>query len=790
MKLCSLNAINQDDFGLVGGKAKGLFLLSECGLNIASGFVATQIDSEISIQSAADHYAASGLSKVAVRSSASAEDGADFSSAGQYDTVLNVTGKSAVKKAIKQCVASLHNVTAQSYSGFFSDAKSDKMSVIVQEMIDADISGVCFTQHEGDDNIAHIEAVEGLGEKLVSGQVTAHTYIVPKSAFIADGDDLLSSDMLGKIAREASNASQQLGYPLDTEWAISDSVLYWLQARPITVSETIDAFELDTQYMPDDNILTKCNVGEMLPGAVTPLSLSTSVYSIDFGIRKMIKYAGAIKDYSELPQGGGIASVGNTLFINITSAQRIIDHIYGSNRDGVAISICGRILEDVPEQPMPKVNPLIRVNNTRKYFTMLLGAKKACKKLGKLADNFWIEQKQDASAQYDEIEQNLPLMDEGFWLHYISSAHSGAMSSALFFILLDEGMSAESANTTIAGVLEDIEGIESVDILRSLRGVAKALVQENPQAQDYTAGELAEYIKVCEGDSAYALEHFMKRHGHRAIREAEMRSKSWHMDEVALCSFLKSIIASGGKETAKTKMSDQNIEALLSSRKGALKQIIKYLVGQARKGVVNREFTKSKSIKVLDRFKSAYHHLAKLLVAENLLPDEDAVFFLTHDELGSLINDGESSLVKKAIARRRVLEEQKQMKFDEICIGKPKPVTPDFSNMEGASVLLGSSISRGKAVGKARVVTCVSDADELQKGEIMVAAFTDIGWSPYYSMIGALVTEVGSSLSHGAVVAREYALPLVAGIPFATQRIKTGDMLSVDGTTGEVAIIG
>jgi len=72
----------------------------------------------------------------------------------------------------------------------------------------------------------------------------------------------------------------------------------------------------------------------------------------------------------------------------------------------------------------------------------------------------------------------------------------------------------------------------------------------------------------------------------------------------------------------------------------------------------------------------------------------------------------------------------------------------------------------------------------------MVAAFTDIGWSPYYSMIGALVTEVGSALSHGAVVAREYALPLVANIPFATQRIKTGDTLSVDGTTGEVAIIG
>jgi len=428
MKIYSLDAINQDEIGLVGGKAKGLFLLSECGLKIASGFVAVQVDSEISIQSAADHYAAGGFKTVAVRSSASAEDGADFSSAGQYDTVLNVIGKPAVKKAIKQCVDSLFGVTAQSYSDHFADAKSDKMSVIVQEMIDADISGVCFTQHNDDENFAHIEAVAGLGEKLVSGQASAHTYIVPKSTFIADGDDLMSVAMISKIAREASDAAQQLGYPLDTEWAISGGTLYWLQARPITVSETVDPFELDTQYMPDDNVLTTCNVGEMLPGAVTPLSLSTSVYSIDFGIRKMIKYAGAIKDYSELPPGGGIASVGNTLFINLTSAERIIDHIYGSNRDGVAISICGRILEDTPEQPVPKVNPLIRANNTRKYFTMLLGAKKACKKLGKLADTFWIDQKQDAAAQYDAIAKDLPVMDEGFWLHYISSSHSGAQA--------------------------------------------------------------------------------------------------------------------------------------------------------------------------------------------------------------------------------------------------------------------------------------------------------------------------------------------------------------------------
>ena len=129
-----------------------------------------------------------------------------------------------------------------------------------------------------------------------------------------------------------------------------------------------------------------------------------------------------------------------------------------------------------------------------------------------------------------------------------------------------------------------------------------------------------------------------------------------------------------------------------------------------------------------------------------------------------------------------------QLKFEEINIGRPRPKEEeDF--IEGQGVLVGTSISRGKATGRARVVRSVEDANQLEKGEIMVAAFTDIGWSPYYSMIGALVTEVGSTLSHGAVVAREFALPLVSNIPLATKKIKTGDTISVDGTSGKVAII-
>ena len=95
------------------------------------------------------------------------------------------------------------------------------MSVIVQQMVDAEVSGVCFTQHGDDENTIHIEAVEGLGENLVSGKTAAREYLIDKYNMQVKGDELLKADMLSKIAAEACLASERLGFALDTEWAVS-----------------------------------------------------------------------------------------------------------------------------------------------------------------------------------------------------------------------------------------------------------------------------------------------------------------------------------------------------------------------------------------------------------------------------------------------------------------------------------------------------------------------------------------------------------------------------------------
>lgn len=100
----------------------------------------------------------------------------------------------------------------------------------------------------------------------------------------------------------------------------------------------------------------------------------------------------------------------------------------------------------------------------------------------------------------------------------------------------------------------------------------------------------------------------------------------------------------------------------------------------------------------------------------------------------------------------------------------------------------GTPVGRGSFIGKARVVTTLEEANKIEKGDVLVVPFTDIGWSPYFPLLGGLVTELGGLISHGAVVAREYGLPCVVGCKQATRKIKTGDLVSIDGKTGQVLV--
>ena len=169
------------------------------------------------------------------------------------------------------------------------------------------------------------------------------------------------------------------------------------------------------------------------------------------------------------------------------------------------------------------------------------------------------------------------------------------------------------------------------------------------------------------------------------------------------------------------------------------------------------------------------------------------MFFFTHDELLRFVQnpslEEDAHWRAKASNRRTALDFQNQMDFDEICVGPPVPIDRRLRTASGDNAIVGRPVSRGVVEGLARVAFSVEEAAGLQPGEILVAPITDVGWTPYFSMIAGLVTDVGSAVSHGAVIAREYGLPAIVNTRTATRIINTGDRIRLDADTGTVTLL-
>jgi pyruvate,water dikinase len=220
----------------------------------------------------------------------------------------------------------------------------------------------------------------------------------------------------------------------------------------------------------------------------------------------------------------------------------------------------------------------------------------------------------------------------------------------------------------------------------------------------------------------------------------------------------------------------------------ALSRGLRWILPKAHNAIRRREHTKSQLVELAHRFKQAFRQLGERMVGEGLLPDADLVCFFSTSELSSFIAAPSASAVEHALARRVALDYQQQFEFAEISVGMPQPLEPQPVDISDG-VLQGRPASRGVVEGIVRVAHTLQEAALLEPGEILVTPITDIGWTPYFSLIGGLVTDLGSSVSHGAVIAREYGLPCVVNAREATRFLQTGYRVRLDGDTGSVTLL-
>lgn len=768
----------------VGGKAEGLAWLSRNGFDVPPGFVIVGATTDALPEDLATHYDRIGGGKVAVRSSATGEDSEVASFAGQYETILDVEGLDALEEAVMRCVRSTDSARAASYRSAQLDDASVVMNVVVQVMVDARAAGVIFTVDPVSarrDRMV-IDAVRGLGEALVSGEATPDHWLLDRSGAVVHEDiqgnlASISEAELSTLHEGAARAARTHGSPLDMEWAIGgDGRLHWLQARPVTNLPS-DPNELDTAP-PKNAVYTWANIGEMMPGAVTPLTYSVTARGIDIGMQRMYRHIG-----SEVPETEGLRYVAmffGHLFLDLRTLAELSADVAGSTKKQMCLALCGRDVEEV-EEPEP-ASRWRRGSNGVRYFRMLTAAKRHGRSLDALKESLTLPTASGFADYYRSIDETLPAVWRAYELHLMSSAAAGALSPILLGIVAKGGEPTSEHHAEVAEMLSGASNVESADIAEGAERIIDRLVS-HPEAQSAFESASPEdalrFIRSPEsGEAGREFAAYLKRHGHRAVRELEMRQRGWADDPSPVIASLQSGLRARRHSGPRTRQVRDPSEI-----RRAHPMLSRWLP-VAHGAVRCREHTKSGLVAVTTHFKRAYRALGSMLATAGVLPDEDAVFFLTHEEIGRLV-EGETALADLAASRRRTTPHQMPLRFEEVFLGRPEPIAQARSSDD--ATLVGRPVSRGKVTGRARVVRTLAEAAALEAGEILIAPITDVGWTPYFSLIAGLATDVGSAVSHGAVVAREYGLPAVVNLRIATTQFKTGDLVVLDGDRGTLA---
>ena len=771
----------------IGGKASGLVGLIGCGLKVPPGFVVVgaapgQLPADLE-----DCYQrVTGGGSVAVRSSAQGEDSASASFAGQYQTLLGVQGVEALAEAVECCLLSARSARVLAYRRERELEGGPRMSVIVQRMVEARAAGVLFTADPvtGRRDRFIVDAVRGAGEALVSGLATPDHYQLSLDGTLLSwdlsGDEpILSVEELQGLCQGAARAVGTLGRPLDLEWAIGlDGELHWLQARPITALPA-DPRALDTAHHPA-HVYTRGNIGECMPGALTPLSLSTVWTANDYGMQRMQERCGlreaSVKDFRVT-----LVHFGH-LFIDLHELGRTSTHLCGATDQTLGLAICGRVVDELDTGPR---RPLaLRLVNTARYLHFLLSGERARKTLERAAVALRIPEETRPAAMFAAIDERLPVLFDAFEHHLASSAGSGALEPALLGALARGGIPTSEHHAELAAMLAACSehDVESATIVGGIERLVEAIATFPDAAAGFVGVGPDQAWRWLRADAARAalLDAFLEQHGHRCLRELELREKEWRVDPQPLVESLQ--VAVGARLRGPRAARPVAGPATAAPPRG-----MGWLVRLAQSGVRRRERTKSLLVTIVTTFKAAYRQLGALLADEGRLPEADAVFFLTHEELGRLVGEpeGDDRWRELVAQRRQALAYQTRLHFPDVFVGSAPPLPPE-PPVDGTKVLLGKPVSRGRVVGVARVACSLREAAALEQGEILITPVTDIGWTPYFSIIGGLATDVGSSVSHGAVVAREYGLPAVVDLRVATQVFRTGDRVVLDGDTGTI----
>lgn len=791
-----------DVVGAVTADRPGAAAATELG----EAFATADLDPEL-VGAIADAYAILGGGPVAVRSSATAEDLAEASFAGQQDTYLNVVGVDEVVSAVRDCWASLWTDRAIWYRARHGVAEVS-LAVVVQRLVPADSAGVMFTANPANGRTEEtvITAAWGLGEAVVSGLVDADTVVVDAGAgqvlgsVVADkairidpassrtttsptGAEghaavLTDADAI-RLAQLGARIQEHFGAPQDIEWARAGRDFAIVQSRPITALPERVGDVPDDWPVPRKGLYFRASITEQLPDPLTPLFADLMATAVPAGLNRMLS--------EFLP--------GRTFDVGFPTINGYGFYRYTSGDMGVMLRTTpalvrlltadrGAFVEERWRRRLVEYRAEVDAENA--VDPALTPASDLLSAVARLTDA--------VGYYYTAVQTIIPLasLAELTWTGvYTTMLKRDDDPPAETFLLGydSEPIRAERSLYDVARWVREQPGLAAV----LADPDADALADAPPDEVDPTV-----WRQWRERFAAHLAEH-----GH-TLYNLDFVNPVPADDPAPILQALRFDLVEDAPNPyarqAEAAAERNNASAgLLTRLHGRREKRVRGLLEWAQHTGPLREDALAAMGLYLPPARRLLRELGARLVGAGALAEVMDVCWLTLDEArgaASVLDGGDDlpSDLRERVAQRKVTARGQRLATPPQYLPRNRAMDsmewmfPARAGGAKDGVLTGTAGSGGVVTAPARVLAGPGDFASFEPGEVLVASITTPAYTPLFAMAAGVVTDIGGVLSHGSIVAREYGIPAVLGTGSATKLIRTGDEITVDGAAGTVRL--
>lgn len=735
--------------------------------------------------------------KYAVRSSGLKEDLNNFSFAGQYDTFLNVTGINEITDAVISCYKSMFTPVILSYLIDNCIPTDDlKMAVVIQEMVNSELSGIAFTVNPatGNDKTVVIELAKGLGEEIVSGRVVPEQYEYNwyEDEYIYIGNNRLADrGLLDTMVNTFLQIQIFFGYPCDIEFAVAEGNLYILQTRAIT---KIKYSEITDMWSTAD-----FKDGGVSAYVCTPYMWSLYEYIWEYTLRKFILDSKLLPK-KDIPKKLGDMFFGRPYW-NLTTVKKAMSGIPGykerefDSEYGIKITYEGD--GDCTGFTVSALHRILKI---------ALAQRKILKERTDTADNL----KNNLLCEYSSCIDLLscPMQDQEFerkWYDLTNKIYLKSESTYFWQIFINTIHQSLNKDSLLKYISENeylglISGIDNISHLLPFYDMweVSRKIRKSEDSFKFWSDASVEEINASLGSNVHFLPQvhdFIEKYGYHSDRELDVTYPCYCEDTATVIKMFKdsvllddsfSPVEDKKRQKEEYLMQLGKIEKAVSANK--LKKI-KKKVDTIRNMLWWREEFRDISTRFYHLIRLYTLKLADQYVRRGILKCRDDIWMLKVTDLWNFI-DGKIDRIKlgEIIFRNQQYYNSFRHFTSENEIGSVFDSSENSGDVNSADIS-GLGCSNGIVTGTARVVGGLYEIERIQQGDILITKFTDTGWTCKFAMLSGIVTEYGGILCHAAIVSREYGIPCIVCAHDAMKRIKDGSTVTINGATGEIKVI-